>query len=64
MPQSPFLRFNGYSRRQFVGLAAAADGAAALMPPAELVARPAKKAGTSGLDATLFEQIFPAPAKD
>ncbi len=64
MPQSPFLPPNGSSRRQFVGLAAAAAGAVAFMSSTELVAGAAKKAESSGLDAKLFERILRAPAKD
>ena len=64
MPQSTFLSNSGSSRRQFVGLAAAATGAAALMSSAGLVAAPANKAEPSGLDVQLFERILQAPARD
>ena len=67
MSQSLFLSPGGSSRRHFVGLAAAAAGAAALMSPSGLVAAPAQEAqpgGSSGLDAKLFERILRAPAKD
>lgn len=50
-------------RRQFLGLAGAAIGAAALSPAAAF-ASPAKKPEPSGLDAKLFERILRAPAKD
>ena len=53
----------GTPRRQFLGLAGAAIGTAALMP-ASAGAAPAKEPEPSGLDAKLFERILQAPAKD
>lgn len=50
-------------RRQFLGLAGAAIGAAALAPSAAAAA-PGKKSEPSGLDAKLLERILRAPAKD
>lgn len=49
-------------RRQFLGLAGAAVGAAVLTPAAAGAA--AKTSEPSGLDAKLFERILRAPAKD
>lgn len=50
-------------RRQFLGLAGAAIGAAALAPTV-VAAAPEKKSHLSGLDVSLFERILRAPAND
>ena len=57
---SSHIPFAAPPRRQFLGLAGAAIGTAALIPAAAA----AKQTQPSGLDAKLFERILRAPAKD